>query len=304
MRTMQKKLEHFFTVKHSQIVKRCFIYDPTNRTAFFAFEPASTDHLKTVANDVKLYLRPSASSTLNALPHIEHSCPTPLLISNLQKAVRRQDTAVALASTLALLEQDPLKLLRRLPIICIEDVSMIDSIPIMVWWMMAGHTLTQEDKWMILCMVQTLCQIDEACPTDRRTPPPAMSHDSLQNSDLHLALYYRSLYGGMKGDMVMLQNAIAASLPVHSTQWSVPTLPTELEVLAEAIDFHPFPPLLTQLQKRTGLEQDLIQSCIWFAESGVNVRKPLTLEQSEEYQQKPEWKKIEQHLDELRRRLV
>jgi hypothetical protein len=301
---MQKKLEHFFTVKHSQTIKRCFIYDPTNRQAFFAFEPASTDRLQTVTNDIKLYLRPSAPAELRSLPRITHSCPTPLLISNLQKAVRRQDSAVALSSTLALLEQDPLKLLRRLPIICIEDVAMIDSIPVMVWWMMAPYILTQDDKWMILCMVQTLCQIDEACPTDRRTPPPAMSHESLQSSDLHLALYYRSQYGGMKGDMVMLQNAIGAALPVHPTQWSAPTLPTELEVLAEAIDFHPFPPLLTQLQKRTGLEQDLIQSCIWFAESGVNVRKIITLQQSEEYQQKPEWKKIEPHLDSLRESLV
>jgi hypothetical protein len=301
---MQKKLEHFFTVKHSQNIKRCFIYDPANRTAFFAFEPAPTDQLQTVTKDVKLYLRVSSQSELKELPHIEHSCPTPLLISNLQKAVRRQDTAVALASTLALLEQDPLKLLRRLPIICIEDVAMIDSIPVMVWWMMVPYRLTQEDKWMILCMVQTLCQIDEACPTDRRTPPPAMSHESLQCSDLHLALYYRSQYGGMKGDMVMLQNAISAALPIHPTQWSVPTIPTELEVLAEAIDFHPFPPLLTQLQKRTQIDQEIIQSCIWFAESGVNVRKPLTLQQSEEYRQKPEWKKIEPHLDSLRESLV
>jgi hypothetical protein len=181
---------------------------------------------------------------------------------------------------------------------------MIDSIPVMVWWMMAAHSLTHDDKWIILCMVQTLCQIDEACPTDRKTPPAPMSHESLQSSDLHLSLYYRSQYGGMKGDMVMLQNAIRDALPVHPTQWSLPTLPIELEVLAEAIDFHPFPPLLTQLQKRTGLEQDVIQSCIWFAESGVNVRKPLTLQQSEEYQQTPEWKKIEPHLDELRLRLV
>jgi hypothetical protein len=301
---MQKKLEHFFTVKHSQTIKRCFIYDPKEKRAFFAFEPASTDHLKTIMQDIKLYLRTSPQIERCSLPRIEHSCPTPLLISNLQKAVRRQDTAVALASTLALLEQDPLKLLRRLPIICIEDVAAIDSIPVMVWWMMAAHTLTHDDKWIILCMVQTLCQINEACPTDRKTPPLPMSHESLQSSDLHLSLYYRSQYGGMKGDMVMLQNAISAELPVHPTQWEIPTLPTELEVLAEAIDFHPFPPLLTQLQKRTGLEQDIIQSCIWFAESGVNVRKPLTLQQSEEYQQKPEWKKIESHLDSLRESLV
>lgn len=301
---MQKKLEHFFTVRHSRTLKKCFIYDPTQRSAFFAFEPASTDQLKTIAQDIKLYLRPSALPALHSLPRIEHSCSTPLLISNLQKAIRRQDRIIALASTLALLEQDPLKLLRRLPIICIEDVAAIDSIPVMIWWMMAAHTLTQEDKWMTLCMVQTLCQIDEACPTDRKTEPPAMSHESLQSSDLHLALYYRSQYGGMKGDMVMLQNAISAALPVHPTQWEFPTLPTELEVLAEAIDFHPFPPLLTQLQKRTGLAQDVIQSCIWFAESGVNVRKPLTLQQSEEYQQTPEWKKIELHLDGIRESLV
>lgn len=301
---MQKKLEHFFTVKHSQIIKRCFIYDSKEKRAFFAFEPAATDQLKTITQDIKLYLRPSSQSELRSLPRIEHSCSTPLLISNLQKAVRRQDMTVALASTLALLEQDPIKLLRRLPIICIEDVAVIDSIPVMVWWMMAVHPLTQEDKWIILCMVQTLCQISEACPTDRKTQPAPMTHESLQNSDLHLALYYRSQYGGMKGDMVMLQNAISAALPVHSTQWELPSLPTELEVLAEAIDFHPFPPLLTQLQKRTGLEQDVIQSCIWFAESGVNVRKELTLQQSEEYRERSEWKKIEPHLDELRVRLV
>ena len=45
------------------------------------------------------------------------------LVSNLHKAIRRGNASLAIASALSLLEIDPGYLLRRLPVIALEDVS-------------------------------------------------------------------------------------------------------------------------------------------------------------------------------------
>lgn len=61
----------------------------------------------------------------------------PLLKSNLQKAVRRHARQAALGTALQLLRQDPAALLRRLPIIAVEDAFWHPWAPAVVWLMMA-----------------------------------------------------------------------------------------------------------------------------------------------------------------------
>jgi hypothetical protein len=127
-----------------------------------------------------------------------------------------------------------------------------------------------------------------------------------KNADVLLSLHYRTMYGGMKGDMIMLKNAIEyyKTEQVYSIITPHIDLPQEVELLMEAIDFHPLPPLLSALHKKTGLEKSLIKEMIWYAESGVNVRKQETLDQSEEYQEKEEWGLISNHIDTIRMELI
>jgi len=81
-------------------------------------------------------------------------------------------------------------------------------------------------------------------------------------------------------------------------------IPCAIEILMESIDFHPFPQLLTMLQKKTNLKKEAIKECIWYAESGLNIRKPLTLHASKQCQERWEWRVISKFLDEARHQLV
>jgi hypothetical protein len=71
-------------------------------------------------------------------------------------------------------------------------------------------------------------------------------------------------------------------------------------ILPEAIDFHPYPHMLTMIEKQTCIDKEIIKQHIWFAESGCNIRKPETLELSEKYKTTNEWGKIKQALDTIR----
>lgn len=307
---MQKKIEHFFAISHHKTIKKCFIYDPDSKRATFEFEPHPQDQFLTIAQEIKLYLRPS-TTTMPAFQPIQANYSTSLLISNLQKAIRRKEHTAALSSALALIHQDPIKLIRRLPIICVEDVVALDTIPIIVWIMMAhtSYHMTPADHQLILQMVWTLCEIDVAYCCDFHKEPPLHTHSSLQkekNADVLLALYYRTMYGGMKGDMNMLKNAIEdhKTERIYLTQPIERNIPTEMEILMEAIDFHCMPQLLTRLHNIVHLDPSIIKETIWYSESGINVRKQDTLNQSEEYQEKEEWELISKHIDRIRMELI
>ena len=77
-----------------------------------------------------------------------------------------------------------------------------------------------------------------------------------------------------------------------------------LEIIPEAIDFHPFPQMIQSLVKQTNLDNNDIKQSIWFVESGVNIRKPDTLEKSREYSEKDYWRIIKSKLSRVRYNLI
>jgi hypothetical protein len=141
-----------------------------------------------------------------------------------------------------------------------------------------------------------------------------LTHKNLQvleNKDLILALYYRSQYGGMKGDMLMLRNSAYyyAERPseIEKTVYDCihyAELGGNLEIIPEAIDFHPFPQMINMLVKQTNLDNNDIKEYIWFVESGVNIRKLNTIENSREYSKKECWKIIKSKLGRVRYNLL
>ena len=289
---LQRKLESFFTVKihHFPNKKRCFIYDPTLKRAFFTSIPDDTDQYITTKSEIKLYYRKpieiKQKITNFKIKLIESSYDIPLLKSNLQKAIRIKHRKIAVTTALAILQIDSLELLRRLPIIYIEDVCMMDSYPIIVWLMIAAkdYMLEVSDIEIILKVIAGLCDTNEIYDFPRNPTIP-YSHEELEeypNADILLSLYYRSQYGGMKCDMIMLNNAIYyySNKPnIPKTDYStVIDIDDRVEVLEEAIDFHPYPYILTHLSKMTNIDQQDIKKAIWFMETGLNLRKPETLE--------------------------
>ena len=102
---------------------------------------------------------------------------TPFLISHLQKCVRRGDADRALKTTAHLMRIDFVALLRRLPVIVVEDAVPDDAFPVLVWLMCALHADAQQPspsscawriassrqvvQWILRC-VEHLCRVPRA----------------------------------------------------------------------------------------------------------------------------------------------
>ena len=313
----QRKLDSFFkiTINHNERNKKCFIYDPENYKAFFATKPLDTDTFIANKSGVKLYYRYMKPKDIK-VPIIDADYCIPLLKSNLQKAVRRCENKIAIQSSLAILQKEPMELLRRLPIIYIEDVCLMDSFPITVWLMMADkdYRMTTTDIDIILNIVNSLCNCREYFDFRSNDNIYNFSHEMLQDYENYnelLSIYYRSEYGGMKGDMQMLKTSIDHYInnPMESQKTvfnsiNYDKLNGELEILVEAIDFHPFPQMLNTIAKLTDIDKEIIKKCIWFVESGYNVRKCDTITNSNLYEERKEWKIIQKYLDDVRSDLI
>ena len=314
----QRKLDSFFkiTINHNERNKKCFIYDPENYKAFFTTKPHHVDAFIANKSGIKLYYRYQKPKEIR-IPLLTVNFPIPLLKSNLQKAIRRRDNEMAIQSALAILQTKPMELLRRLPIIYIEDVCLQDSYPIVVWLMMADkdYSLCATDIDILLNIVNSLCNCKEYFDyREKKENPPYFSHESLQEYENHnelLGIYYRSEYGGMKGDMKMLK--VSIEYYIENPSKIIKTLydsidydkiDTNLEILVEAIDFHPYPHMLVILSRMTEINKDLIKEFIWFIESGYNIRKPFTIESSKLYEERREWKRIQICLDDVREELI
>ena len=356
----QSRLETFIDVRLNSKHKKCFIYDPSVNKAFFDYNPiasrsiaistATTTFITT--NDsigadtfigakcgVRLYLRKSSSSSSDTAPRtvtdrsleeFQHYS-TSLLKSNLQKAVRRQNATVAMQSALLLLQREPMEFLRRLPILYVEDATLMDSITICVWMLMADreYSMTSSDIALLLNIVRRLCECVQFYDDSTDEDAPPVKHEEIESclqADAILAVHYRSLYGGMKGDMRMLRRAVhhfkshpeqvqqhgefkpidwnlLFPSPCTSSLSSLPQ-PLAITILPAAIDFHPFPQLIGVLQQLTGLQDGRIKECIWLADSALNGRKVSTVEAAKRCRESDDWKTIRRHIEKARAMMI
>lgn len=136
----------------------------------------------------------------------------PLLKSLLQKAIRRKNRRVAAWAASELLHLDPNALLRRLPVIMLEDSMLHSSLPAMVWMMAAsskGWTPGPGQALWLVNAAAALCGIDSL-------DAPGGSSNVLSDRDiarlwrgkepqcsLLLSLKARLAFGGMTCDLDM-----------------------------------------------------------------------------------------------------
>jgi hypothetical protein len=276
---MKSTLHNFFNI--SPVIlknKKYFIYDQENKKAYFDTIVKNTDVFINTKSSVQLYYRKSKKK-LNEeidISVIAIKCnDIPLLKSNLQKAIRRCKKEIAVYSAIALIILDPLHFLRRLAIIYIEDVCLMDSYPLIIWFMMAenDYTLTSYDIESLLKVVMKLSLCSHVYTPNENIEDSVncreITHELLQNhshcNEL-LALYYRLQYGGMSGDMKMLKTAIYYYITnPHKIQPMVyDDEPIQMlrKIMAESIDFHPYPHLLSIVEKQTGIEKEIIKEYI------------------------------------------
>jgi hypothetical protein len=176
-----------------------------------------------------------------------------------------------------------MELLRRLPIIMVEDAMAHTRYLPEVCWLMAAasraYALTIADERVVLEAVQA-CLTTHArydtlvTPLAERAPTDAVS----------LALLVRARFGGMACDVRMLEYVRAVyqlgTLPTQSTEvvldWSHVRAFDATMVLPEAVDYHCYPTILNRVP---GLTRDVV----WWARSGVNVRPLLFAPLRESY---------------------
>ncbi len=214
------------------------------------------------------------------------------LKSHLQKCIRRKLNILATKTAYHMIKLDTTDFLRRLPIIMIEDVILHDSLPIIIWFMVATSCkkkfILQEEhiKWL-LGVVNTLCNINEHDNIKLSDKiKDIIRYDKLDNED-HVSLLYslqlRAGYGGMKCDIRMLnyfsdkwykrfkKNELCNNEPI--TLLEIPTKLKKNEWLLEALDFHCAPYMIEQIHKKyDDISLEDIQKTIWHNSSKINIR--------------------------------
>ena len=334
-------LHKFFKMSNPAEGKKNFIYDCANSETWFSNDVSPNDVFVVGKCGIRLWKRnvhnhsPTMTYTSRDCP-----CPTPLLKSHLQKAVRRKKTLLALRTLYSLMSQDTIATLRRIPIIAIEDVCLVRGLSTIVWLMMADkkHTVSESDYAFLENFIFSLCETDEYfdCTGESNgktmTITRANSHKNIVDSNIDnmddvLALLYRIEYGGMKCDKTLFQNAIEYHTNVYlSTPTSIEMKINNIDknivrshivlsinpelFIQEAIDFHPFPWIVKKIYssinvgERDKISHDTIKLYIWQVESSLNVRKKWSIERSQDIAKDRWWKKISLELCGLRSYIV
>ena len=334
----QSRLTQFFTVTKRGTKKyNDFVYDPTKRIAFFAPDETVGDqprtHLVTTVEQLRLwYVVPPDSNDICKKPFEFATNITPLLKSHLQKSIRRRNMSAAIRTAYTMCLTSPSDILRRLPVIAIEDVELVQGTSIIVWLMMtvSKRQLTALDIRLVIGYVERLVQTDNTFRHNkvqslRREKPTHQTivstfGESKQSGQLSetLALHYRIAFGGMPGDMQMMQRALetylddtkltelatspAAIAPYAPAAFPELMFPSAMEpdFVMASIDFHCYPWTLKKISEETGLPQALVKKLNWFCDSCVNERKGWTKRRAEKNARTDEWKAIKPQLDKWR----
>eukprot|EP00798_Chlamydomonas_sp_ICE-L_P027581 gene27581-7215_t len=143
-----------------------------------------------------------------------------VLKSGLQKAIRLGRGSCAVRLALHILKEDPSELLRRLPIICLEDAILHPAFPLLVWLMVAqskGYVLGSQLASNLLQITYVLGQVkvrDFLPPADEfgLSSGRSFTFDTVDDSFPLLpcealmvkCILLRASYGGMDCDMTML----------------------------------------------------------------------------------------------------
>lgn len=280
-----------------KVAPRCKFVRSSEVNAFFAREVpdgavlVTTVNLKLPAERVLLELYDARPTTAQALPVDElfvahpRCLDAPLLLSNLQKAVRRGLATAAANTAWELAHCDLRALLRRVPIIAVEDVCSNRHLPWLTWLLVAvcsdRHRPTTLDVSRVVDYVYAL-----ATHMERLVVPPD-PHDHFEKwwqqadargDDVSLAILARAAYGGMDGDVNMLLRASTRDNTIAPTL-SLEPLATRCrlrheDLIPESVDFHVDNKLLHDLSMHLdGRVSTLdIKAAIWHCASKCNVR--------------------------------
>jgi hypothetical protein len=192
-----------------------------------------------------------------------------LLISNLQKCIRRGLSEKAIRTGLCLLEYHPKQAIRRLPVIMVEDTILHPNTPKIIEMMIKesqGKHLNEEDVNIFLSIVRDLCEVTQKdLPDDhlidQHSEIKPKNHLKPFGLDLTQALYARAKYGGMKFDMNMLKR--------FAKQWEMRFFLDEFQWFEFLANHYPERESVNYQTIRTLLESDILLESVDHHCSGI-----------------------------------
>jgi len=209
----------------------------------------------------------------------------PLLKSNLQKQIRRFQ-AGSVSTAEYMWEISPFELLRRISIISCEDSELFAEISTIVWLMAAsskGLILTDEHKKWTMGIIEKLAKCNKCMwlqgggfsRTKETTFDEIMNSDHSQKNVL-AAIFFRTAYGGLKQDPVMLSMMIKEIMDKNVLLKSVIPKVTHISphfIVPASLDYHVYPNIIKKLhEKYPEFSYNDLERTIWKCSSGINYR--------------------------------
>lgn len=203
----------------------------------------------------------------------------PLLKSNIQKAIRLGKTEEALVSSLNLIQIDIINFIRRLLIICIEDVGVIpDNYPLLVFILMSypNIDITNEIIQLLLITVYHLSTYPKKHYASSQID--TLDYDKYNYHDpITVSLIIASEYGGFKGDIkrynMMINSPDRKILKIKYGELLLTRTINKYDIIPSSVDFHCFPWIIDKICDESGLKGDIVKSLIWENSSKINVRE-------------------------------
>ena len=233
------------------------------------------------------------------------------LLSHIQKSVRRMDDIKSVQSAKHLIDLDCTSFLRRLPIIMLEDVTLHESITIIVWLMIANSKKfplkLEMIKWL-LGIVYYLSNETEKTFYSKEEKEYEWNDNSLteQKKLLLYTLRFRKAYGGMGGDMKMIEYYIGLVLKdkVCIKTTKIPLVKPFMEPLLkkdwiyEANDFHCNRFMIDRIQQYyPKLTKDYLKQLVWNFSSSLNQRESVQNDKDQE----EDWDRIKKRVRKIQK---
>ena len=223
-----------------------------------------------------------------------------LLKSNIQKCVRRNLPQQAVISALNLINIDFLTFIRRLIIITIEDVGITNNLNLLVWLMMAypNFELNNEIIQYLLLTVYSLCKYPFKIIPDSNRGELDWENINI-NNDYAVGLLIRSEYGGMKGDIALINKFINSNnvfneiINVSTKNLVIIRNIQKNDIIKPSIDFHCFPKIIDYILDKINhkYSREILVKTIWFNSSCFNYRE--NIDSQNIY--KKQWMEIERY---------
>ena len=239
------------------------------------------------------------------------------LKSHLQKCVRRGKHYKAICTAYQLIENNPVDFLRRLPIIALEDVHIIKDIDIIVWFMVMSQyiKLPESLKRWLLYIVKFISLYPKKNYYDKTIDKPDLN--SLNNIPIKFrstiySLLIRKCYGGMKGDIKMINYIIDNWIKKLASGEELITIKCKNVIILKtldvdmyeisALDFHCYRKILDIINdKYPQFEKKFIKKTIWEKSSKINFRENI---KKSELEIENCWTMIKDYLQKIQKSVI